>query len=46
MGARGRVVVKVICYKPEGRGFETRSSQFFYLPNLCGRIKTCDSLSL
>jgi hypothetical protein len=23
-GARGRVVVKALCYKPEGRGFETR----------------------
>jgi hypothetical protein len=23
-GARGSVVVKVLCYKPEGRGFETR----------------------
>jgi hypothetical protein len=24
MGARGNVVVKALCYKPEGRGFETR----------------------
>jgi hypothetical protein len=24
IGARGSVVVKAICYKPEGRGFETR----------------------
>jgi hypothetical protein len=24
MGARGSVVVKVLCYKPEGRGFDTR----------------------
>jgi hypothetical protein len=24
MGARGSVVVKALCYKPEGRGFETR----------------------
>jgi hypothetical protein len=24
IGARGRVVVKALCYKPEGRGFETR----------------------
>jgi hypothetical protein len=23
-GARGGVVVKALCYKPEGRGFETR----------------------
>jgi hypothetical protein len=24
IGARGSVVVKALCYKPEGRGFETR----------------------
>jgi hypothetical protein len=24
MGPRGRVVVEALCYKPEGRGFETR----------------------
>jgi hypothetical protein len=24
IGARGSVVVKVLCYKPEGRGFDTR----------------------
>jgi hypothetical protein len=23
-GVRGSVVVKALCYKPEGRGFETR----------------------
>jgi hypothetical protein len=23
-GARGSIVVKALCYKPEGRGFETR----------------------
>jgi hypothetical protein len=23
-GARGSVVVKALCYKPEGRGFDTR----------------------
>jgi hypothetical protein len=23
VGARGSVVVKALCYKPEGRGFET-----------------------
>jgi hypothetical protein len=22
-GARGSVVIKTLCYKPEGRGFET-----------------------
>jgi hypothetical protein len=24
VGARGSVVVKALCYKPEGHGFETR----------------------
>jgi hypothetical protein len=24
LGARGSVVVKALCYKPEGRRFETR----------------------
>jgi hypothetical protein len=24
IGARGSVVVKALCYKPEGRGFDTR----------------------
>jgi hypothetical protein len=24
LGARGSIVVKVLCYKSEGRGFETR----------------------
>jgi hypothetical protein len=28
-GARGSVVVKALCYKPEGRGFETRWSEWF-----------------
>jgi hypothetical protein len=23
-GARGSIVVKALCYKPEGRGFDTR----------------------
>jgi hypothetical protein len=33
MEARGNVVVKAQCYKPEGRGFETRRSEFLNLPN-------------
>jgi hypothetical protein len=28
-GARGSVVVKALCYKPEGRGFETRWGEWF-----------------
>jgi hypothetical protein len=39
MRARGRVVLKVLCYKPKGRGFETRwDLHFVTLPNLSGRI--------
>jgi hypothetical protein len=29
-GARGNVVVKTLCYKPEGRGFETRWSKLIF----------------
>jgi hypothetical protein len=28
-GSRGSVVVKALCYKPEGREFDTRCSDFF-----------------
>jgi hypothetical protein len=28
-GVRGSVVVKALCYKPEGRGFETRWGEWF-----------------
>jgi hypothetical protein len=28
-GARGSIVVKALCYKLEGRGFETRWSEWF-----------------
>jgi hypothetical protein len=28
-GARGSIVVKALCYKPEGHGFETRWSEWF-----------------
>jgi hypothetical protein len=38
--ARDGVVVKALCYKPEGRGFDTRSSDFFLnLPNPSGRTR-------
>jgi hypothetical protein len=30
LGARGSVVVKAICYKPEGRGLETRGDELFF----------------
>jgi hypothetical protein len=26
---RGSIVVKALCYKPEGRGFETRLGEWF-----------------
>jgi hypothetical protein len=29
MGARSSVVVKALCYKPEGRGFDSRCGEFF-----------------
>jgi hypothetical protein len=35
--ARGSVVVKALCYKPEGRGFDTRWGEFLNLPNPSGR---------
>jgi hypothetical protein len=35
--ARGCVVVKVLCYKPEDRGFETRWGEFLNLPNPSSR---------
>jgi hypothetical protein len=46
MGARGSVVVKALCYKAEGCGFETRRDEFLNLPNLSGRIRPSGSLSL
>jgi hypothetical protein len=32
-GVRGSVVVKALCYKPEGRGFGTLCGEFLNLPN-------------
>jgi hypothetical protein len=45
MGARGRVVVKALCYKPEGRGFNIRGDLFLNLPNPSGRTKPWGLLS-
>jgi hypothetical protein len=39
VGARGSVVVKALCYKPEGRGFYTRWGKYLNLPNLSGRTR-------
>jgi hypothetical protein len=36
-GARGSVVVKALCCKPEGHGFDSRWGEFLNLPNLSGR---------
>jgi hypothetical protein len=37
-GARGSVVVKALCYKPEGRGFDTRWGEFLNLPDPSDRL--------
>jgi hypothetical protein len=36
---RSSVVVKALCYEPEGRGFETRWGEFFNLPNPSRRTR-------
>jgi hypothetical protein len=46
VGARGIVVVKALCYKPEGRGFETRGGEFLNLPNPSGRSRPWGLFSL
>jgi hypothetical protein len=40
-GARGSVVLKALCYKSDGRGFETRRGEciFLNLPNPSGRTR-------
>jgi hypothetical protein len=38
--------VKALCYKPEGRGFDTRRGKFLNLPNPSGRTRPCGLLSL
>jgi hypothetical protein len=45
-GARGSVVVKALCYKPEGRGFDTRWGEFLNLPNPSGCTRPWSLLSL
>jgi hypothetical protein len=45
-GAHGSVVVKALCYKPEGRGFDTQRGEFLNLPNLSGRTRPWGLLSL
>jgi hypothetical protein len=43
--ARGSVVVKALCYKPEGRGFDTQWGNFLNLPNHSGRTRPWGLLS-
>jgi hypothetical protein len=46
LGERGRVVVKALCYKPQGRGFDTRWGEFLNLPNPSGRTRPWGLVSL
>jgi hypothetical protein len=46
IGARGSVVVKALCYKLEGRGFDSRWGEFLNLPNTSGRTRPWGLLSL
>jgi hypothetical protein len=46
LGARGSVVVKALCYKPEGHGFDTRLGEFLNLPNPSGHSTPWGLLSL
>jgi hypothetical protein len=43
---RGSVVVKALCYKLEGRGFDTGCGEFLNLPNPSGRTRPWGLLSL
>jgi hypothetical protein len=45
MGACGSVVAKALCYKPEGRGFDTQWGEFLNLPNPSSRIRPWGLLS-
>jgi hypothetical protein len=45
-GARGSLVVKVLGYKTEGRGFKTLWGEILNLPNSSGRIRPRGLLSL
>jgi hypothetical protein len=46
IGARGSVVVKALCYKLEGCGFDTQWGEFLNLPNPSGRTRPWGLLSL
>jgi hypothetical protein len=38
-GAGGSSMVKALCYKPDSRGFDTRSGEFLYSPNPSGHTR-------
>jgi hypothetical protein len=44
--ARGGVVVKALCYKLEGRGFDTLLGDFLNLSNHSGRTRPWGLLSV
>jgi hypothetical protein len=46
LGARDSVVVKALCYNPEGRGLKTRWGDFLNLPNPSDRTRPWGLLSL
>jgi hypothetical protein len=46
LGACGSIVVKALCYKPEGREFDSRLGEFLNLPNPSGRTRSWGLLSL
>jgi hypothetical protein len=46
LGVRSSVVVKALCYKPEGRSLDTRWGDFLNLPNLSGRTRPWGLISL
>jgi membrane-associated PAP2 superfamily phosphatase len=43
---RGNVVIKALCYNPEGRGFDTRRGEFLNLSNPSDRSRPWGLLSL
>jgi hypothetical protein len=45
-GARGSVVVKALCYKPEVSGLDSRWGEFLNFPNPSGRTRPWDLLCL
>jgi hypothetical protein len=45
-GVCGSIVVKALCYKPDGRGFDTRWDEFLNVSNPSGRTRPCGLLSL